>query len=412
MLLERLAHHLGGQADLHVLKALNLFILVANQVIARTLGLRKLELVCRLGLFLARIAHRQLARQLGTCLIALSLRRGDRLRQVHFCHQFLLAQLGTQILGLLLRLCLCGGKLLLYRRAVVSKRALGLAASGIKFTLRLGRGGGKRHLLGLVRRGKPGLQLGNLSITCSQIVLSSIARHRLDELGFVIFALQLRTQIVDFSLKLGVFLLSIGTGLNRRALTCALALCGSALELGAQLGKLSVALGNLLCQLLLRSVLLLDKLSVALRLCLLQGSRRTRALKLQRLLALALDCLHTLIQVARKLGIAHLLDDVRIARRIDLKNFATMRALDLVHSSSSMDANFNRLHSTAPHGQKRLRRHNGNSARTTTKVPVPFVVAWVTTGRDSRPGEDQVETRAKRAAQGRSARRLPWYDRS
>ena len=79
MLLERLAHHLGGQADLHVLKALNLFILVANQVIARALGLRKLELVCRLGLFLARIAHRQLARQFGTRLIALSLRRGDRL---------------------------------------------------------------------------------------------------------------------------------------------------------------------------------------------------------------------------------------------------------------------------------------------------------------------------------------------
>ena len=79
VLLERLAHHLGGQADLHVLKALNLFVLVANQVIARALGLRKLELVCRLDLFLARIAHRQLARQFGTRLIALSLRRGDRL---------------------------------------------------------------------------------------------------------------------------------------------------------------------------------------------------------------------------------------------------------------------------------------------------------------------------------------------
>ena len=167
VLLERLTHHLGGQADLHVLKALDLFILIANQVIARTLGLRKLELVCRLGLFLARIAHRQLARQFGTRLIALSLRRGNRLRQVHFCHQFLLAQLGTQTLGLLLGLCLSGGKLLLYRRAIVSKRALGLAASGIELALRLSRSGGKRHLLGLVRRGKLGLQLGNLSITCS-----------------------------------------------------------------------------------------------------------------------------------------------------------------------------------------------------------------------------------------------------
>ncbi len=216
--------------------------------------------------------------------------------------------------------------------------------------------------------------------------MSSVARRRLGKLGFVIFASQLRTQIVDLALKLSILLLSIGTGLNRRALTCALALCGSALELGAQLGKLSVALGNLLCQLLLRGVLLLDKLSVALRLCLLQGSRRTRALKLQRLLALALDCLHTLIQVARKLGIAHLLDDVRIARRIDLKNFATMRALDLVHSSSSMDANFNRLHSTAPHGQKRRRRHNGNSARTTTKVPVLCGGSRITVQRSSRSG--------------------------
>ena len=242
--------------------------------------------------------------------------------------------------------------------------------------------------------------------------MSSVARRRLDELSFVIFALQLRTQIVDFSLKLGVFLLSVGTGLNRRALACTLALCGSALELGAQLGKLSIALGNLLCQLLSCSVLLLDKLSVALRLCLLQGSRQTRALKLQRLLALALDCLHTLIQVARKLGIAHLLDNIRIARRIDLKDFATMRALDLIHSSSSMNANFNRLHSTALHGQKRRRRHNGNGAGTTTKATVPFVVTWVLTGRGSRSGEDRIETRAKREARGRSAHRLPWYDRS
>ncbi len=39
-----------------------------------------------------------------------------------------------------------------------------------------------------------------------------------------------------------------------------------------------------------------------------------------------------------------------------------------------MDAHFNRLHSTAAHGQKRRRRHNGNGARTTTKVTVPFVV--------------------------------------
>ena len=206
--------------------------------------------------------------------------------------------------------------------------------------------------------------------------------------------------------------MSIGTSLNRRALTCTLALCGSAFELGAQLGKLSVALGNLLCQLLSCSVLLLDKLSVALRLCLLQSSRRARALKLQCLLALALDRLHALIQVARELGIAHLLDDIRITGRIDLKNFAAMRALDLVHGSSSMDANFNRLHSTAPHGQKRRRRHNGNGARTTTKATVPFVVTWVLTGRGSRSGEDQVETQAKCEARGQSAHRLPWCGRS
>ena len=80
MLLERLAHHLGGQADLHFLKALNLFVLVADQLVAHALGLRELELVCRLDLFLARIAHCQLARQLGTCLVTLTLCRGDRLR--------------------------------------------------------------------------------------------------------------------------------------------------------------------------------------------------------------------------------------------------------------------------------------------------------------------------------------------
>ena len=100
---------------------------------------------------------------------------------------------------------------------------------------------------------------------------------------------KLRAQVVNLTLELCVFLLRIRTGLNRRALACTLALRGSALELSAQLGKLGIALGDFLRQLLGRSVLLLDKLSVALRLCLLQGSRRTRALKLQRLLALALE---------------------------------------------------------------------------------------------------------------------------
>lgn len=219
------------------------------------------------------------------------------------------------------------------------------------------------------------MQLGNLGITCGQVVLSSIACRCLGKPGFIIFAPQLRTQVVDLALQFGILLLSIGAGLNRRTLACTLALCGSALELGAQLGKLSVALGEFLRQLLGCSVLLLDKLSVALRLCLLQGSRRARALKLQRLLALALSSLHALVQVARELGVAHLLDDIRITGRIDLKNFAAMRALDLVHGSSSMDANFNRLHSTAPHGQKRLRHNAGDDARTTTKVPAPFVVA-------------------------------------
>ena len=52
VLLERLAHHLGGQAYLHVLQALNLFVLVANELVTRALCLSKLELVGRLGLLL------------------------------------------------------------------------------------------------------------------------------------------------------------------------------------------------------------------------------------------------------------------------------------------------------------------------------------------------------------------------
>ena len=99
--------------------------------------------------------------------------------------------------------------------------------------------------------------------------MSSIARRRLGKFGFVILASQLRAQVVDLALQLGILLLSIGAGLNRRTLACTLALCGSALELGAQLGKFGIALGDLLCQLLSCGVLLLDKLSVALRLCLL-----------------------------------------------------------------------------------------------------------------------------------------------
>ena len=327
-----------------------------------------------LGLLLARIAHRKLARELRARLIALTLRRGNRLRQVHFCRQLLLAQLGTQTLCLLLGLSLCGGEPLLHLRLIVGKRALGFAASRSELALRLGGRGGERHLLGLVCRGELRLQLGNLGIACGQVVLSGVAHRGLGKLGFVVLASQLRTQVVNLALELSILLLSIGTGLNSRTLACALALCGSALELGAQLGKLGVALGNFLRQLLSRDVLLFSELSVALRLRLLQSGRRTRALKLQCLLTLALGGLHTFVQVARELGIAHLFDDVRIAGRIDLKDFAAMRALDLVHSSSSMDANFNRLHSTAPCGQKRRRRQNGNGAKTTTKGTGTFVV--------------------------------------
>ena len=377
MLLERLAHHLGRQANLHVLQTLNLFVLVANELVTRTLGLRKLKLVRRLGLFLARIAHRQLTRELGARLITLTLRRGNRLRQVHFGRQLLLAQLRTQALGFTLGLHLSVRELLTHFCLVIGKPAIRFVVSSVKFTLCLGRSSCECHFLSLICRSNLGLQFCNLSIAHGEVMLGCITNRRLGDFSFVSLVIELRLQSVDLALKLGVLLLRIGTGLNRRTLACTLAFCGSALELGTQLGKLGVALGNFLRQLLSRGVFLLGKLSAALRFHLLQGGRRTRAFKLQRLLALALDGLHALVQVARELGIAHLFDDIRIAGRIDLKDFAAMRAPDLVHSSSSMDANFNRLHSTAPCGQKRRRRQNGNGAKTTTKVPVPIVVVWV-----------------------------------
>ena len=105
--------------------------------------------------------------------------------------------------------------------------------------------------------------------------MSGVTRRGLGKLGFVVLATQLRTQVVNLALELSILLLSIGTGLNSRTLTCALTLCGSTLELGTQLGKLGVALGNFFRHLLSRSIFLLSELSVALRLRLLQGSRRT-----------------------------------------------------------------------------------------------------------------------------------------
>ena len=362
MLLERLAHHLGGQANLHILQTLNLFVLVADQLIARALGLRKLELVCRLGLLLTRITHRQLTRELRARLIALALRRGDRLRELHFGSQFLLAQLGTQALGFTLGLHLSVRELLTHFCLVIGKPAIRFVVSSVKFTLRLGRSSCECHFLSLICRSNLGLQFCNLSIAHGEVMLGCITNRRLGDFSFVSLVIELRLQSVDLALELRILLLGIGTSLNSRTLACALAFCGSALELGTQLGKLSAAL----------------------RFYLLQGGRRTRALKLQRLLALALDGLHALIQIARELGITHLFDDVRIAGCIDLKDFAAMWALDLVHSSSSMDAHFNCLHSTAACGQKRRRRQNGNGARTTTKGTGTFVVVWVLTDRGSR----------------------------
>ena len=154
VLFERLAHHLGGQADLHVLQALDLFILVANQLVAHALGLRELELVGCLGLFLTRIAHRQLARQFGTRFIALSLRRGDRLRQLHFCRKFLLTKLCTKALGLALGLSLSIRELLTHFCLVIGKLTIRFVLRSLELTLRLGRSSCERHFLSLICGGK------------------------------------------------------------------------------------------------------------------------------------------------------------------------------------------------------------------------------------------------------------------
>ncbi|MFR7797070.1 MAG: hypothetical protein ACLU37_02010 [Collinsella sp.] len=177
----------------------------------------------------------------------------------------------AQALGLLLGLSLCGGKLLLYLLRDESASGISLAASGIDLTLRLG-SGGKRHLLGLVRRG----ELPAILQSAHRERLNRFERHCAPltrRLSFVIFALQLRTQIVNLALELCVFLLRIRTGLNSCTLACTLTRSPALLELGAQLGKFHRAWQPLVpASAPQRS--LLDKLSIALRLCLLQGSRQ------------------------------------------------------------------------------------------------------------------------------------------
>ena len=93
VLLERLAHHLGGKANLHVAQAFDLLVLVADELVARLLGLLELEGVARRGLLLARRAHGDLLRELGARLVALVLGGGHGAHAGGLRGALLLAQL-------------------------------------------------------------------------------------------------------------------------------------------------------------------------------------------------------------------------------------------------------------------------------------------------------------------------------
>ncbi len=115
VLFERLAHHLGGKARLHVAQALDLFVLVAQDGLVARTNLLDLELVRGDQRLLLALAHRLLLSKLEARLVALVLHARKRLSLAELCCGLLLLELRTQ--AVCLGLC---------RRARLLQLAVGL----------------------------------------------------------------------------------------------------------------------------------------------------------------------------------------------------------------------------------------------------------------------------------------------
>ncbi len=96
VLLERLAHHLGGEARLHVAQALDLFVLVAQDGLVARTNLLDLELVRGDQRLLLALAHRLLLSKLETRLVTLVLHARKRLSLAEPSCGLLLLELRTQ----------------------------------------------------------------------------------------------------------------------------------------------------------------------------------------------------------------------------------------------------------------------------------------------------------------------------
>ena len=285
VLFERLAHHLGGKARLHVAQTLDLLVLIAQDGLVARAHLLDLELVRGDERLLFALVHRLLLRELEARLVALVLHARERLRLGKLRGALLLLELRTQTV------CL---------RARLGPGLLQLAVGLGLHLLQLARGLGLRlrqcGLLHVLRTPQLGTQLGKLGLLLSH-GLAQLLGHRL-------------------------LLLAQGRS-------------------AALLGRLHGRLLHLLraCGLGLEAC----DLRIALVYGLLQLCSGASALHLKRVLALAAGRGLALAQVVRELGIAHLLDDVRVAGLVHREELPAMGAFDLIHSDLDLLLKTSRL---------------------------------------------------------------------
>ncbi len=306
VLLERLAHHLGGETRLHVAQTLNLLLLIAQNCFVILPCLLHLELMGSNKRLLLALTHRELLSQLRASLVALTLNLLNRLSLLKLGIAYLLRKLRPQTIS---------------HRARCS---LSLFQFAVCLRLRLSH----CHLLHLLCTLQLGTQLSQLAL---------LRGHRLAQLGcnslLLVASLQRSAMFCSFNLHFqrGLHCLSLSLELFNLSITLVKCLLQLHLGVGA-LGFKRQVLCRLHC---CRLGFELLNLCIALPELLLQLCLSTSALHLQRLCALTTSSLLTLFEIVSKLGIAHLLNDIGVARLVYRKKLSTMGALNLIHGNLS-----------------------------------------------------------------------------
>ena len=188
-----------------------------------------------------------------------------------------------------------------------------------------------------IGRIEAGLELSDLGIARSKLVLGGSRGVGLCQLDRVRLTSSLRTQAIHLALQLGSRLLRIGTGLGGSLIPSSLLRFRGGGKLGLKLGHACLGLAPRFLNESIRLSAQVCHLGVMRGHDFLQPLVRLGARKGQGAFGLAPSRSLTLGNIVHKLRGTHLANDIGIARLVNLKHLAAMRALNLVHGAPLAD---------------------------------------------------------------------------